>query len=187
MAKTYETITDEEWDELSDDEKRAILDEFNRDWRRPDGRLKRGHPGIPGGRTGRQPSFNRSDYNEAIAAAITPEDLFMNLIQIQEKARENDDLSQLEKLVRLALDRILGKPKEHVEVSASMPEQWRAQLEERWQESPILLPGEEVIEADFRDMGEGDNHGGEGRTGQGGEPAHAQPPPNGDLQMVDEE
>ena len=168
MGKSYEGWTPEEWAELDEDEKRPILDEFNADWRDDNGHLRKGHPGMPG--TGKpKRTYKKSEYEDAIASVVTPE----RFAELLDKAYL-DAVNPAKKTSKEAMnllsfiaDRLLGKPKQALEVTATTPEQWRAQIEDRFSREPVLLPGEDFIEADFRDVGENGDSGGTLDSGEG--------------------
>ena len=161
--KSYEAFTPVQFRELDPELQRKIMDDFNADWRDPvTHNLLPGHPGLPNRSNAAVGIKNKrkllqNEYMEAISKAMTPDDLLQALSMAKEYAIKQRSARLLMEIVNFTADRMLGKPLQSMEFSQTTPEQWRLQMEERLQENPVLLPGEEIVEADFRSVGEDDN------------------------------
>ena len=188
--KLYETISTDDFHALNDEDKRIVLDDFNKDWRNPDTlKLLPGHPGIPGrmGPTKKgKKRQQQEEYLRAINSAMSPDDLLEALTLAKEYAIKQRSARLLMEIINFTTDRMLGKPTQSMEVSQVTPEQWRAQMDERLQDEPVQLPGEEVIEAEFRQLGTHGYLSGPRDTGEGPGPEDSVGDTDGDIQVVDE-
>ena len=180
--KSYE-IEYSEFIELDEAEQQRIVDEFNADWREPGGTMIKGHPRHPRYNPDRKPrpkAWKQSDYQKAIAEAVSPDEFTKLIVKLVEGAgKKGATHKQVLDTVTFIADRLLGRPKQQVDVGVSTPEQWQIAVQERLS-AQLLLPGEdldeeEIVEADFQRVGASDSLSSEGDAGEEGRGADAQP------------